>query len=156
MVGVIGAWRRQLQKEETVLLVVCSMRRPTPNRILVIQLSLDANETKVFKAHAAPLGLCDNLVNASELLANRQEDGDSLIKSIVTCLHERSRTGILDGLRSFKGVDNRSAVDVGGLAGKNDVLGRPQTQLQLWEEHLKSPVAALTKVLDCLNDAYDY
>ena len=28
MVGVIGAWRRQQQKEETMLLVVCSMRRP--------------------------------------------------------------------------------------------------------------------------------
>ena len=29
------------------------------------------------------------------------------------------------------------------------------TILQLWEEHLKSPVAALTQAPDCQNDAYD-
>ena len=28
-----------------------------PNRILVVQIGVNANETKVFKAHAAPLGL---------------------------------------------------------------------------------------------------
>ena len=60
--------------------------------ILVIQLSANANEAKVFEAHAAPLALCDNLVNA---------------KSIVTGLHLISRMG--------SEVDNHSAVDVGGL-----------------------------------------
>ena len=45
------------------------------NRIQVILLILDANEAKVFKAHAAPLGLCDNWINALKLLANQQEDG---------------------------------------------------------------------------------
>ena len=49
-----------------------------------------------------------------KLLANQQEDGDSPIKSIATGLNQRSRMGLLDGLRSFTGVDNRSAVDVGG------------------------------------------
>ena len=34
-------------------------------------------------------------------------------------------------------------------ARKNDILRRPQTRLELWEEHLRSPVAALTKALDC-------
>ena len=37
-----------------------------PKRILV---------AKVCKTHAAPLGLCDNLVNALKLLANQQKDG---------------------------------------------------------------------------------
>ena len=41
--------------------------------------------------------------------------GDSPIKRIVTGLHERSRMGTMDGLSSFLGVDNRSAVDVGGM-----------------------------------------
>ena len=86
-----------------------------PNRIPAIQTSANANEAKVFKAHAAPLGLCDNLVNALKLLANQHEDGDSPRKSIVTGLHLRSCKGIMDGLRSFIEVDNRSAVDVGGL-----------------------------------------
>ena len=31
-----------------------------PNRILVVQTGANANEAKVFKAHAAPQGLCDN------------------------------------------------------------------------------------------------
>ena len=35
----------------------------------MIQLSANANEAKVFRAHAAPLGLCDNLVNALKLPA---------------------------------------------------------------------------------------
>ena len=39
-----------------------------------------ANEMKVFKAHAAPLGLCDNLVIALKLLANQQKYGGSPTK----------------------------------------------------------------------------
>ena len=86
-----------------------------PNRILVVQLSANANEAEVFKAHTAPLGLCDNLINAQKLQANQQKGGDSPIQSIVTGLHERSRRGIVDGLRSFIAVDNCSAVDERGL-----------------------------------------
>ena len=59
------------------------------------------------------MGLCDNLINALRLLANQQINGDSPIQSIVTGLHERSRRGIMDGLRSFIQADNLSAVDVG-------------------------------------------
>ena len=66
--------------------VVCSMRSPirlesTSNRILVVQIGANADRAKVFKAHAAPLGFCDNLVNALKLLANQQKDGDSPIQS---------------------------------------------------------------------------
>ena len=43
---------------------------------------------KVFKAHAAPSELCDNLINALKLLANQQKDGDSPIQSVVTGQHE--------------------------------------------------------------------
>ena len=60
-----------------------------PNRILVVQLGTNANEAKVFKSHAAPQGLCENLINALKLLANKQKDGDRRIQSIVTGLHER-------------------------------------------------------------------
>ena len=35
---------------------------------------------KVFKALAAPRGLCENLVNMLKLLANQQKDGDSPIQ----------------------------------------------------------------------------
>ena len=46
--------------------------------------------SKVFRAHATPPGLCDKLVNALKVLANQQKNGDSPIQSIVTGLHERS------------------------------------------------------------------
>ena len=77
-----------------------------PNRIPLVQPGVNANAAKVFRAHAAPLGLCDNLINALKLLANQQKDGDSKIQSIVTSLHERSRRGVMDGLRSFIKADN--------------------------------------------------
>ena len=83
--------------------------------ILAVQLGANTNEAKLFKAHAAPLGLCDSLFNAHKLLANQQKDGDSPVQSFVTGLHERSRRGITDGLRSFIQADNHSAVDVGHL-----------------------------------------
>ena len=47
------------------------------NRLLVVQTSESASQAKVFKAHAVPQGLCDNLINALKLLANQQKDGDS-------------------------------------------------------------------------------
>ena len=51
--------------------------------------SAKANEAKVFRAHAATQGLCDNLINALKLLVNQQKDGDSPIQSIVTGVHEK-------------------------------------------------------------------
>ena len=67
----------------------------------VVQLGVNSNEAKVLKAHAAPLELCDNLINELKLLANQQKDGDCPIQSFVTGLHERSRRGIMEKLRSF-------------------------------------------------------
>ena len=81
----------------------------------VVQLDVNANGAKVFEAHAAPLGLCDNLIHELKLLANQQKYGDSPIQNIVTGLHERSRRGIVDGPRSFIQADNRGAVDVDHL-----------------------------------------
>ena len=83
-----------------------------PNRILVVQLGVIACDAKVFKAHAAPWGVFDNLINALKLLANQQKDGDGAIQSIATGLHERSRRGIMDGRRSFIKACNRRAVVV--------------------------------------------
>ena len=78
-----------------------------PSRILVRQTSANANEAKVFKAHAAPLELCDNLVRASKLLTNQQKE------RIVTGFREKSHGGIMERLRNFIEVDNHTAVDVG-------------------------------------------
>ena len=52
-----------------------------PHRILVVEIGVDANEAKVYKAHAAPLVLCDNLNNALKLLANQHKDGDGPMQS---------------------------------------------------------------------------
>ena len=69
-----------------------------PNRLLVVQTGESVNQAKVFKAHAVPQGLCANLINASKLRANQQEDGDGLIQNIVTNLGERSRKGLTEGV----------------------------------------------------------
>ena len=50
-----------------------------PNTLSVVQTGDSIEQAKVFKAHALPQGLCANLVNASKLLANQQEDGDERI-----------------------------------------------------------------------------
>ena len=48
-------------------------------------------QAMVFKAHAVPQGLCENLTNALKWLANQQEDGDGLLQNIVTNLCKGSR-----------------------------------------------------------------
>ena len=39
-------------------------------------------------------------------------------------------------------------------ARKDNVLGRNKTRLELWEEHLKEPIVALDKALQCVGDQY--
>ena len=72
-------------------------------------------QAKVFKAHAVPQGLCENVINALKLLANQQEDGDGLQQNIVANLGKWSRKGLTDSLRDFIRVDNNHALDVGEL-----------------------------------------
>ena len=84
---------RRLQQEEEALwwCAVCGgkyERRP-PSRILLMQLDTNKEEAKVFRAHAAPQRLFENLINALKLLANQQRDGDSPIQNIVTGLREK-------------------------------------------------------------------
>ena len=77
----------------------------------MVQTGVSASQAKVFEAHAAPQGLCENMINALELLANQQKDGDRPIQSIVTFFCGRSRKGIMEGLRNFIKVDNQCALD---------------------------------------------
>ena len=89
-----------------------------------------SHEAKVFRTHAAPQGLCDNLINALELLTNPQKDGDSPIESIVTGLREKSRTGIMEALKNFIEEDNHNGVDVGGPASRYQVDPGNETAVQ--------------------------
>ena len=57
-------------------------------------------QAKVFKAHAVPQGLSENLIKALKLLANQQEDGDGPIQSIVTNLCEEGSHGGVGKLHS--------------------------------------------------------
>ena len=61
----------------------------SPNRNLVVQNGTNEDEAKVFRTHAIPLGLCENLINALKLLANQQKDGDISIQNIITGLEEK-------------------------------------------------------------------
>ena len=47
--------------------------RRAPNRLLVAQSGESASQAKVFKAHAVPQGLRENLINALNVLANQQK-----------------------------------------------------------------------------------
>ena len=55
-----------------------------------MQDSTDRREANVFRAHAAPQGGCDTLINELKLLANQQNDGDSPVKMLVQGLQARS------------------------------------------------------------------
>ena len=61
------------------------------NRVLVFQDSTDRCEAEVFRAHAPPHGVWSNLINALELLANQQLEGDSPVEVLIEGLRERSR-----------------------------------------------------------------
>ena len=60
---------------------------------MLVQLGTDADDVKVFRAHAAPQGLCEKLSNGLKLLANQQTDGDSPNHSIVTGLQAKNSNG---------------------------------------------------------------
>ena len=103
----VRRWKPQKEKHCNLFCAACGGHYEwrAPNRILVVQLGVNANEAKVLKAHAAPLELCDNLINELKLLANQQKDGDSPIQSIVTGLHERSRNQVSFGGRRPQGPE---------------------------------------------------
>ena len=86
-----------------------------PNRTLVMQDSKDRREATFFRAHAAPHGICDHLVNAVKLLANQQQGCDNLVEMLVGGLQERSRLKMIEVLRKFISVDNHEAVEIGDL-----------------------------------------
>ena len=61
------------------------------HKLLVVQIGEIFEQGNVFKADAVPQGLCATVINALELLANQQEDGDGLPQNIVTNLGMGSR-----------------------------------------------------------------
>ena len=107
---------------------------------MVVQAGESIDQAKVFKALAVLQGLCANLIIELKLLANQQEDGDGVIKNIVTSLGEESRKGLTDGLREFKKIDNERALEVGYLnRGMGTFkVGRPKVpegcpEVTVWE-----------------------
>ena len=79
----------------------CAICGGAPNRILLVQIGTNEDEAKVFRAHAIPQELCENLINALQLLANQQKDGDGPIQNITVGLEEKCRERVTNGLRSF-------------------------------------------------------
>ena len=103
-------------REEAHQLVVCGLwRKVWLEGAKQVQTGESASQAKIFKAHAVPQGLCENLINALKLLANQQEDGDGPKQSTVTGLCERSWKGITEGLRNLSKVENHCALEVGHL-----------------------------------------
>ena len=92
----------------------------------MVQIGTNPDMANVFKVHAAPLGLCDNLINALKL--------------------ERSRRGNVDGKTKFIEADNRSAVDVGDLRRGTRVLPvtKPQFSVVFPEATIREGADELT------------
>ena len=116
--GLVGARATATRRKTTsaiggVQLAAARTFGGLPNRVLVIQDSTDHRNAKVFRAHAAPQGMWENLINAPKLLANQKKDGGSPIRMIVPGLPVRSRRKIMDGLRLFSAVDNNAAIKIG-------------------------------------------
>ena len=107
--------------EEALQLVVRILWRKkydwgAPGWLLVVQTGDSANQAKVFKAHAVPQGLRKNLINALELLADQQKDGDSPVHSIVKKdFVKQTGKALMEGLRNFIEVNKHSALDLGYL-----------------------------------------
>ena len=74
-------------------------------------------EAKEFRAHAAPNGVCDNLINALKLQAHHQKHSDSPVVVAQGLLLKRWLK-IMNGHRRFIMVDNHEAVKVGDVAKK--------------------------------------
>ena len=98
--------------EEALQLVMRNLWRKyewrAPNRFLVVQTGESASHAKVFKAHAALQGLCENLINALKVLA---KDGDivqprvlwrAFAKEAEKKLCSALAVGYVKGTRSFE------------------------------------------------------
>ena len=53
------------------------------DRCTLIRRDEPLRQAKVFKAHAAPQGVRENVINALKLLASQQKDGDSPIQWVA-------------------------------------------------------------------------
>ena len=89
----------------------------------------------MYRAHAPPLGTCENLVNAIKLLADQQKDGGS---PVVQGFQEKSRLQMMDGLRRFIMVDNYGAVKGGDL--EKNMVSRTVVKLNFTTKRLEAMV----------------
>ena len=67
------------RRKDALQLAVCSLRQPV---------RLEGSEQSHTR-HAAPQGMCVNLINGLKLLPNQQKDGDSPVRMIVPGLLEK-------------------------------------------------------------------
>ena len=97
--------------------MVCCMWRPVrleKSRGLLKQDNTNLRDAKKICASVAPQEVCDNLVNALQLLANQQTGGDSTVDVPVEGFQERSRLKMMEELRRLITVDNQ-AVKIGDM-----------------------------------------
>ena len=102
-------------------LVVCGVRRP-------VQFHKSEQPRGIFRAHAPPHGVCDNLIHADKLLANQYQDGDSPVRVLAEGLLERSRLKMTEELRMFILMDNHGAIKIANLkkAQESRQVGEPK------------------------------
>ena len=90
--------------------------------MLVLQDSTDRSELKVIRVDVPSNGVCDNLVGAVNILANKQLKGDSLVQGLVGCPQDHVRFKKMDELRIFITVDKQEAMKFDDLEKDSVVL----------------------------------
>ena len=70
---------------------------------------------KVFRAHGAWQGMCDNSIIYLKLLTNQQRDGDISVESLVTGLLEKKSQRYHGRDQEIHRSGHHDAVNVGGL-----------------------------------------
>ena len=76
---------------------------------------VEGNEWEELYEHCKEMSKAAGVRKPIESQKARAVGKDSPVQNIVTGLRERSREGIMNGLRSFIGLDNHKAVEVGHL-----------------------------------------
>ena len=72
----------------------------------------DGRQAKVLRAHAAPQGMCDNLIDALKFWSNQQNDGDSPVTMAVQGSKKEFGSKKMGRLRRFVLADYFEAVKV--------------------------------------------
>ena len=148
--GLVGTQRLQQEEKEAMQLVVRSLWRP-------VRLEVPERKAKVFRAYAAPQGLCDNLINALKLSCEPTERwsqpswDDRARLAGGKSAKNNGRTQVVYCSRQYCGNNNwgsgeRNEVEEGGQAKLHDRFPGSGCSARRGRGHLASTCVLRTSI----------